>query len=87
METKVLTYCKEDLKKSGGFKKKFVQNWITKEDFFKYLKENNLNINSDYVDLTGNIFNKEGEVLKRFRCSLDNGFIIGTSGIVKEFNN
>jgi len=80
METKVLIYSKEDIKKAGGFKKKFLINWINKEDFFKYLKENNLNIQSQYIDLTGDISNG-----KRFRCSLDNGFIVGVSGIVKEF--
>ena len=82
METEVLIYGEQDLKKSGGFKKSFKLNWITKEAFFKYLKENNLNINSNYIDVTGNILN----INKRFRCSY-NGFIIGTSGIVKEFNN
>lgn len=81
METKVLIYGESDLKKSGGFKKSFKLNWISKEDFFKYLKENNFNIDSNYIDITGNILN----INKRFRCSY-NGFIIGTSGIVKEFN-
>jgi hypothetical protein len=41
----VLIYSKEDLKKSGGFKKKFNINWISKEDFFKYLKEKEFNLN------------------------------------------
>jgi len=76
----VLIYSREDVKKSGGFKKKFDQNWITKEDFFKYLKDNQLNITSQYFDITGDISNG-----KRFRCSY-NGMVIGTSGIVKEFN-
>jgi len=75
----VLIYTQDDLKKSGGFKKKFEKNWILKEDFFKYLKENKLNISYAYCDVTGNISNG-----KEFRCSY-NGMIIGTSGIVKEF--
>lgn len=79
-ETKILIYGQEDIKKSGGFKKKFIQNWITKTEFFKYLKENDLKINSDYFDITGNILNEN----KKFRCSYNN-LIIGTSGIVKEF--
>lgn len=82
METQVLIYGREDLKKSGGFKKGFIINWISKEDFFKYLKQNSLTIESDYCDITGSISNN-----KRFRCSLNNGFIIGTSGIVKEFKD
>jgi len=76
----VLIYSREDVKKSGGFKKKFEQNWISKEEFFKYLKDNELNVKSQYFDITGDISNG-----KRFRCSY-NGMIIGTSGIVKEFN-
>ena len=79
-QTKVLIYGNEDIKKSGGFKKSFVENWINKEDFFKYLKENNLKINSQYIDHIGEISNN-----KRFRCSYKN-FIIGTSKIVEEFN-
>ena len=37
-QTQVLIYGEENLKKSGGFKKNFALNWITKEEFFKYLK-------------------------------------------------
>jgi len=81
METEVLIYGQEDLKKSGGFKKKFKPNWINKTDFFKYLKDNNLNINSNYIDISGNILN----INKRFRCSFNN-MVIGVSGLVKEFN-
>ena len=44
-------------------------------------KENDLSINSNYIDITANISNG-----KRFRCFLSNGFIIGTSGICKEYN-
>ena len=76
----VLIYSREDVKESGGFKKKFEQNWISKEVFFKYLKDNQLNIKSQYFDITGDISNG-----KRFRCSY-NSMVIGTSGIVKEFN-
>ena len=79
MKTQVLVYGQEDLKKSGGFKKKFVQNWINQEEFFKYLKENNLSIDSNYIDITGNISNG-----KRFRASYGS-MIVGVSGIVKEY--
>ena len=34
--TEVLIYGQEDLKSTGDFKKKFVINWISKEQFFKY---------------------------------------------------
>jgi len=81
METEILIYGESDLKKSGGFKKNFSLNWITKEEFFKYLKENDLSINSNYIDITGNILNKN----LKFRCSYA-GLIVGVSGIVKEFN-
>ena len=81
METQILIYGEEDLKKSGGFKKKFKPNWISKTEFFKYLKENNLKINSNYIDISGNIIN----INKRFRASYGN-FPIGTSKIVEEFN-
>ena len=76
----VLIYTQDDLKKSGGFKKKFDNNWISKEDFFKYLKENELKISYGYIDVTGSISNG-----KKFKCS-HMGMFIGTSGIVKEFN-
>jgi len=85
METKILIYGQEDLKKSGGFKKKNNCLEMGKEDFFKYLKENDFKIISCYIDISGKILNMEGEILKKFRCFLDNGWIIGTSGIVKEF--
>ncbi len=72
-------YSIEDVKKSGGFKKKNNVLRISKEDFFKYLKENDLNIQSEYIDSRGTISND-----KRFRCFSDN-FMIGVSSIVKEF--
>jgi len=84
MEIKITIYTNDDLKKSGGFKKKNSVVEMGKEDFFKYLKENNLNINSDYVDYAGSILNSEGDKFKRFSCSYS-GLVIGTSGIVKEF--
>ena len=84
METKITIYTNDDLKKSGGFKIKNSVVEMGKEDFFKYLKENNLNINSGYIDYAGSILNSEGDKFKRFSCSY-NGLIIGTSGIVKEF--
>lgn len=80
--TEILIYTQEDLKKSGGFKKNFKLNWISKEEFFKYLKENNLSIKSNYIDISGIIINTD----KFFRCSYNN-FVIGTSGIVEEFLN
>jgi len=79
METQIIIYGREDLKKSGGFKKKNNVLEMTKTEFFKYLSDNFLNISSDYIDTAGSISNG-----KRFRCSY-NGLIIGTSGIVKEF--
>ena len=82
METQILIYREEDKTKQGKFKKSFVENWINKEEFFKYLKENNLKINSAYIDIIGNIINTD----KKFKCSYGD-FIIGTSGIVKDFNN
>jgi len=80
-----MIYGEKDLKKSGGFKKKNAVVEMDKERFFKYLKEFDFKINSNYIDITGNILNNKGEVFKKFRCFLNNGFIIGTSGIVKEF--
>jgi len=50
-------YSIEDVKKSGGFKKKNNVLRISKEDFFKYLKENDLNIQSEYIDSRGTISN------------------------------
>ncbi len=82
MEIGILIYTKENLKQSGEFKKNFVKKWITKTEFFKYLKDNDFKIDSDYFDITGTIINQE----KRFRASYNN-MIIGTSKIVEEFNN
>ena len=79
-KTIITIFSKEDIKKSGGFKKKNNILEMNKESFFKYLNENNLNIESEYIDRTGKITNG-----KRFKCDFK-GFIIGTSGIVKEFN-
>ena len=74
-------YRKEDLKKSGGFKKKNNILEMDKKDFFIYLKENDLNIDPDYFDSTANISNG-----KKFRCSFNN-IIAGTSQICKDFKN
>lgn len=80
MGTKIITYSQEDIKKDGSFKKKNNIKQYDQTNFFIYLKENNLSINSNYIDITGNISNG-----LRFRCSF-NGLVIGTSGIVKDFN-
>ena len=79
--TKVLIqiYGEEDLKKNGEFKKKNNIKEMSKEDFFKYLKDNKLNINYGYIDYYGNITNG-----KNFKCFFNN-LIIGTSSICKEF--
>ena len=82
MGVDILIYGREDLKTNGDFKKKFIQNWIKKEEFFKYLKDNAFNIKSDYIDVSGSISNG-----KRFRCCHSEiNIIIGVSGVVKEFN-
>jgi len=78
-ETKIIVYGQEDIKKAGGFKKKNNCLNLNKAEFFKYLKENDLKINSQYIDHIGEISNE-----KRFRCYYNN-FIIGTSKIVEEF--
>ena len=78
-ETQVTIYGKEDLKKSGGFKKKNNVLLMGKTAFFKYLKSNGLTIEADYYDSQGNISND-----KKFKCSFS-GLIVGTSSIVKEF--
>ena len=83
-ETQITIFTNEDIKKSGGFKKKNNVLEMQKTDFFIYLRTNNLKITSDYVDYAGDIL-KEGDRFKRFKCSYNN-LIIGTSGIVKEFN-
>jgi len=80
METKITIYGREDLKKSGGFKKKNNVLEMNKETFFKYLRSNNLGISYGYIDLTGNIGNG-----KIFKCSCNN-LIVGVSSLVKEFN-
>ena len=80
-EIKVLIYGNEDLKKSGGFKKKNNVLELDKTAFFEYLKKDNLKINSQYIDHIGEISNG-----KRFRCSYNN-FIVGTSKIVKEYGD
>lgn len=80
METQITIFSNEDIKKSGGFKKKNNVLVKGKTEFFKYLKDNNLNITSDYFDHTGKLSNG-----KRFKCNYNN-LIIGTSGIVEEFN-
>jgi len=79
-ETIISVYGQEDIKKSGGFKKKNNVKFYDKTNFFIYLKSNDLKINSQYIDHIGEISNN-----KRFRCSYNN-FIIGTSKIVEEFN-
>ena len=75
----ISVYGKEDVKKSGGFKKKNNVKFYDKTNFFIYLKSNDLKITSNYIDITGNVSNG-----KRFTCSY-NGLPVGTSGIVKEF--
>ena len=79
--TTIQVYTREDLKKSGGFKKKNNVKEFSQEEFFDYLRDNDLDIKSDYIDATGTI--TDGS---KFRAFMDNGLIIGTSGIVKELN-
>ena len=80
METIIKIYGMEDLKKDGSFKKKNNASEMNKEEFFKYLKADNLSISYGYIDISGSISNG-----KKFKCSY-NGLIIGVSAIVKEFN-
>ena len=66
----ITIFTEKDLNKNGLFKKN--NNAIelkSKEEFFNYLKINNLNIESEYIE---------------FRCS-HLGFVVGVSSIVKEF--
>jgi len=76
----ITIFTEKDLNKNGLFKKN--NNAIelkSKEEFFNYLKINNLNIESEYIDLIGKISNN-----LKFRCS-HLGFVVGVSSIVKEF--
>ena len=72
-------YGKEDLMKSGRFKKSNSVIEMTKQNFFKYLNESNLKIYSDYFEVTANISNG-----KKFRASY-NDLVLSTSKICEEF--
>jgi len=79
-KTIISIYGKEDLKKSGQFKKKNNVKVMTKEDFFIYLKKNNISIKPDYFDITAKMSN--GKKFKGSYCNI----IIGTSKICNDFN-
>lgn len=81
----VTIYTDKDVKKSGGFKKKNGVVKMNKEEFFKYLKDFDFKINSQYIDYIGNILKENNEVYQKFKCSY-RSFIMGTSAMVKEFN-
>ena len=55
---KIIIYSKTDLKKCGSFKKKNNSQEMNKEEFFKYLKDNSLNISYGYIDSFGSIDRK-----------------------------
>ena len=80
-EIQIIIYGREDLKKSGGFKKRNNVRTMSKTAFFIYLRESDLNIKSQYFDHIADISNG-----KKFRCYWKK-LMIGTSKICEEFNN
>lgn len=88
---KIIIFKQEDLKKSGGFKKRSNIKELSETEFFDYLKQNSLHIKSQYFDAVGDILKYSDEVGyllsgEYFKCSY-RGIIIGTSTIVERYNN
>ena len=76
---KITIFKDSDLKKCGGFKKKNNISILNKEEFFKYLLENNLSLSKGYIDNIGFISNS-----KKFKCNFK-GFMVGVTSLINEF--
>ena len=74
-------FRKEDYTKQGKPKQKNSIKELSKEDFIKYVKDNNLTLKSSYIDITGLVSNGEN-----FKC-FHNGFIVGVTELIKEVEN
>ena len=77
----ITIFNNKDLKKNGSFKLKNNSIKMNKEEFFKYLLENNLNLTKGYIDNIGFISNG-----LMFKCNC-NGFIIGVTKLIIEHNS
>ena len=78
MTTIVKIYSDDDLKKTGGFKKKNNSFTMTKEEFKQHVKDNKLTMTKAYIDAVGFLSNG-----LKFRASYNN-IMIGVSGIIEE---
>lgn len=74
----IQVYGKEDIKKSGGFKKKNNVKLLTEKEFKDYVKSNNLTLSKGYIDDLGFLSNE-----KRFRCFYNN-IIVGVTKIIED---
>jgi len=78
---KIQVFGKDDVKKSGGFKKKNNVKNLTEQEFKDYVRSNNLVLSKGYIDDKGFLSNG-----LRFRCFYNN-LIVGVSKIVEELNS
>ena len=76
----ITIFNNKDLKKNERFKLKNNSIKMTKEDFFKYLLENNLNLTTGYIDNIGFISND-----LKFICN-HMGFIVGVTNVIKDYD-
>ena len=77
----VLIFSDSDIKADGKLKKKNNSKGMSKEDFIKYVKDNNLTASFGYFDLIGDLSNN-----LKFRC-YHNNFVVGVSALVKELGD
>jgi len=75
---KIVLFGKNDVKVSGGFKKKNNVKEFDEQGFKAYVKENNLALSKGYIDNIGYTSND-----LRFRCYY-NDMIIGVTKLIEE---
>jgi len=75
---KITIFNNNDLKKTGGFKKKNNIKEFEKQEFKQYIKNNNLTLSKGYIDNIGYISNNQ-----MFKCN-HNNMIIGVTSIINE---
>jgi hypothetical protein len=77
---KITIYSNDDIKKSGGFKKKNNILVLDDDKFIQYILDNQVLLTKGYIDYKGFISNG-----LFFKCE-HKGIIIGVTGIIERVN-
>jgi hypothetical protein len=74
----ITIFRREDLKKTGGFKKKNNLKMMNIKEFKQYIKTNKLTLTKGYIDNIGYISNEE-----MFKCNYK-GLIVGVTKTIQQ---